>query len=240
VSGPGEVIVAKDEDEHATLAAELLARAIQEAIDARGCARVALSGGNTPAPAYRKLATLDLPWERTEWFWVDERAVPPDSERSNYHNAMRDLGLAARVPPARIHRMPADEPDRDAAAAAYERALRAAFGVARAVAFDAMTLGVGDDGHTASMFPGLPTIGIRDRLVAAVPAQPEKKLEPRLTLTAPVLEQARLALVLCRGASKRPVVAAARAPGPLDEVPSRVTQAIEGRVVWLHDAAAAP
>lgn len=240
MSGPGEVLVARDEEEHSTLAAELLARAIQDAVDARGVARVALSGGNTPAPAYRKLAALALPWERTEWFWVDERAVPPDAERSNYHNAMRDLGLATRVPPARIHRMPADGADLDAAAASYEQALRDAFGVAAAVAFDAVTLGVGDDGHTASMFPGLPTIRIRDRLVAAVPAQPAKKLEPRLTLTAPVLEQARLALVLCRGASKRPVVVAARERGSLDEVPSRVTQSIHGRVVWLLDQAAAP
>jgi 6-phosphogluconolactonase len=239
VSGAGEVIVARDEEEHATLAAELVARAIQDAVDARGVARIALSGGSTPELAYRKVAALALPWERTEWFWVDERAVPPDADRSNYKHATRDLGLAARVPPGRIHRMEADAPDLDAAARGYERALREAFGVAAAVAFDVVTLGVGDDGHTASLFPGMPTVRVRDRLVAAVPAQPDKGLEPRLTLTAPVLEEAKLAIVLCRGAKKQPVVAAARAPGSLDQVPSRLTQSIRGRVVWLLDADAA-
>jgi 6-phosphogluconolactonase len=235
----GELTVADSAEEHAALAGELMTRAIHDAIEARGVARIALSGGTTPAEAYRYVARQRLDWDSTEWFWVDERAVPPDHDRSNYLHALRDLGLAGQKG-ARVHRMPADEPDLEAAALRYEAELRRSFGVAAAVAFDVMTLGVGDDGHTASLFPGMGSVRIDDRLVAAIPAQPEKKLEQRLTLTAPVIAEARLALVLCRGAGKRPFVEKARASGPEDEIPSRVTQRVKGRLVWVLDRAASP
>ncbi len=238
--GAGEVIVAADAAEHAALAAELMARAIDAAIDERGIARVALSGGTTPAEAYRRLAELDLPWERTEWFWVDERAVSPESERSNYKNAAADLALlGGRVPAAMVHRMEADAPRIEEAAARYEAALRRAFGVAGAVAFDVITLGVGEDGHTASLFPGMGTIGVDDRLVVAVPAQPDKGLEARLSLTAPVLHEARLLVVLARGAAKRPVVAKARLGGDEETMPARTLCRAKGRLVWILDREAA-
>lgn len=232
-----EILVAGDRAEHASLAAELLARAITAAVGERGVARVALSGGTTPAEAYRRLAALALPFDHVEWYWVDERGVPPDHERSNYGAAVRDLSLADGQH-GRAHRMEG-EIDLDAGAAAYEARLRRSFGVASAVAFDAMTLGVGDDGHTASLFPGIGAVRIEDRLVAHIHEQPEKKLEARLTLTAPVLLEARLLVVLARGAGKRPVVAAARAPGSEDEVPSRLLQRAKGRVVWVLDREAA-
>jgi 6-phosphogluconolactonase len=241
VSGAGELLVARDADEQARLAAELMARAIDDAVHERGLARLALSGGTTPMDTYRALADLALPWDRTEWFWVDERAVPDDDERSNHRNVTRALRLVEqRVPEERIHRMQADCDDREAAARRYAAALRASFGVASAVAFDAMVLGIGEDGHTASLFPATPAPFIEDRLVAAVDAQPSKGLEARLTLTAPVLRQARLVLVLCRGVSKRAIVEAARAPGPLADVPARLLQLVGGRVVWVVDRAAAP
>src|SRR5262249_3009861 len=153
--------------------------------------------------AYRYLAAQNLDWDKIAWFWVDERAVPPESDRSNYLHAARDLSLLAH-PGTEVHRMRGEEPELDAAARAYETELRQSFGVPSAVAFDVLTLGVGDDGHTASLFPGLGSVHIADRLVAAIPAQPAKKLEPRLTLTAPAIAEARLAVVLCRGAAKRP------------------------------------
>jgi 6-phosphogluconolactonase/glucosamine-6-phosphate isomerase/deaminase len=112
--------------------------------------------------------------------------------------------------------------------------------VARAVSFDAMTLGVGDDGHTASLFPGTGAAMVTDRLVMALGAQPERGLEARITLTAPVLCEARLALVLARGDKKRGPIASAWAPGPLDEVPSRVLSGVTGKLIWLLDKAAAP
>lgn len=236
-AGPGELLVADNVEEHAALAAELLARSIAEAIAARGVARVALSGGSTPEGAYRRLASMNLPWESVEWFWVDERAALPDRPRSNYAAARRDLSLD-RAPPRNVHRMEADDPDLEAAAARYERLLRRSFGVARAAAFDAMTLGVGDDGHTASIFPGLGLTSIDDRLVVAVPPQPMKGLEARLSLTAPVIHEAHLVVVLARGAGKKAIIEAARTPGSEEEIPSRLIQRCSGRVVWLVDQAA--
>ncbi|XYH92442.1 6-phosphogluconolactonase [Sorangium sp. So ce1128] len=239
MNGGEETCVAKDAAELARLGAELMARAIAAAIEARGVARIALSGGGTPSEAYQRLAALALPWEQTEWFWVDERAVAPDHPRSNYGAARRDLA-AARIPEARFFRMEGESADLAEAAARYERLLRARFGVASAVAFDLMTLGIGDDAHTASLFPGTGAVGIEDRLVAAIPAQPDKGLEARLTLTAPVIREARMKLLLARGAGKRGVLEQAKRTGPADEVPARVVRGGAGRLVWLLDSAAAP
>jgi 6-phosphogluconolactonase len=241
----GEVVVARDREELAALASELMARALREAVDRRGVARVALSGGTTPAETYQRLRGYELPFERVEWFWVDERAATKESPRSNFGAAVVDLGssiAAAREPGpmGQFFPMEGEAEDLAAAAARYEALLRDRFGVAAAVAFDAMTLGIGDDGHTASLFPGMGTVRIDGRLVVAVPAQPEKKLEARLTMTAPVIREARLVLVLARGESKRAVVEAARSPGSVDEVPARVVQGAKGRVVWVVDQAAEP
>lgn len=238
MSAAPETLVARDRDEHAALAAELLGRAVDDAVRARGVARVALSGGTTPADAYRRLAALSLPFDRVEWYWVDERGVPPENERSNYAAAARDLSLADGRH-GRAFRMEGER-DLDAAAAAYDSLLRRRFGVASAVAFDAMTLGVGDDGHTASLFPGTGAVAVDDRLVAHVREQPEKKLEARVTLTAPVILEARLAVVLARGAAKRGPVTAARTPGSEEETPARILQRAKGRVVWVLDREAAP
>lgn len=236
-----ETLVAVDDAELAFLAAELMGRAIVEAVDGRGVARVALSGGTGPRGTYRRLAELALPWDRVEWFWVDERAVPPSSERSNFGAANEDLGLDRMpVSSGKVHRMSGEAPDLAAAAAAYERAIRASFGVASAAAFDVMTMGVGDDGHTASLFPGMGSVAVADRLVLAVPAQPEKGLEARLTLTAPVICEARQVLVIAKGANKRDVIVKARSAGPEEEVPSRLLQRARGRVFWILDQAAAP
>jgi 6-phosphogluconolactonase len=237
-AGPGELLVAADVREHAALVSELMARAIWTAVEQRGVARVAISGGSSPSDAHRHLASLELPWPSVEWFWVDERAVPPEHARSNYGSARRDLGLD-RMPPERVHRMEAEAADREAAAVSYERLLRRTFGVAAAVAFDVMTLGVGDDGHTASLFPGLGLTWVDDRLVLAVPEQHSKGLEPRLTLSAPVIHEARLVLVIARGAGKRAMIEAARGPGDVEAIPSRTIQRSKGRVVWVVDREAA-
>lgn len=232
------VMIADDRAQHAALAAELIARAISSAVDERGVARVALSGGSTPSDAYQHLASLALPWEQVEWFWVDERAVDPKSPRSNYAAAARDLQLEGGAH-GKAHRMEGEAPDLAAAAAAYDALLRRSFGIAAAAAFDALILGIGDDGHTASLFPGTGAVKIDDRLVAAIPEQPDKGLEARLTLTAPVIQEARLIVVLARGESKKKVVAAARQGGSEDEVPARIVQRAKGRVVWVLDKEAA-
>lgn len=240
-SAKTENFVANDDEELAAFAAELMGRAIADAVSARGVARVALSGGSTPGPAYRKLATFALPWDRVEWFWVDERAVPPDHERSNFRQAQADLGLdKAPLNQGRVYRMEGEASDLAKAAGDYQGLLRERFGIAGAVAFDVMTLGIGDDGHTASLFPGMGTVNVTDRLVLAVPAQPEKGLEARLTLSAPVICEARVAVVLVKGAKKRPMILDALAQGPLDSIPSRVFTKIKGDLYWVVDKAAAP
>jgi 6-phosphogluconolactonase len=178
-----------------------------------------------------------LPFDRVEWFWVDERGVPPDHSRSNYGNAAKDLSLADSKH-GRAQRMEGER-DLDHAAAAYEALLRKSFGVAAAVAFDAITLGVGPDGHTASLFPGIGAVRIEDRLVAHIRPPPEKQLEDRITITRPVILEARLCVVLARGQAKRAMVAAARASGNEDEVPARILQRAKGSVVWVLDRDAA-
>src|SRR5262249_23036263 len=159
-----ETVVAATAAEHAALAGELMTRAIHETIASRGVARVALSGGSTSTETYRFVARTRSDWDNVERFWVDERAVAPEAASSNYLPAKADLLLAER-PSAGVHSMKAEWPDLEAAARAYEAELRASFGVAQAVAFDVMTLGVGDDGHTASLFPGMGSVAIADRLV---------------------------------------------------------------------------
>ena len=233
-----ESIVAGSREEHAALAAELLARAIQAAVDERGVARVALSGGTTPSETYRYLAGLALPWSQVEWYQVDERAGDPASPRSNYAAAARDLGLDDGAH-GRFFRMESEADDLVSAAKAYEQLLRRTFGVASAVSFDAMTLGIGDDGHTASLFPGLGVVKIDDRLVAAIPEQTAKKLEARISLTAPVIQEARLVVVIVRGEGKRAPVTAARNDGSEDETPARLLRRARGRVVWVLDKDAA-
>lgn len=241
MSAEHETLVAADDAELAALSAELFGRAVVDAVRERGVARVALSGGSTPGATYRKVTTFELPWPSIEWWWVDERAVPPDHDRSNYRAAAEDLGLSRPpVSRGRVRRMRGEVADLAAEAGEYGAELRRSFGVASAVSFDVMVMGVGDDGHTASLFPGMNTVSVTDRLVLAVPAQPAKGLEARLTLTAPVIQEARLILVLAKGAKKREVLLRARSEGPEDEVPSRLMRRAKGRVVWIVDEAAAP
>ncbi|HEU4404760.1 MAG TPA: 6-phosphogluconolactonase [Polyangiaceae bacterium] len=238
----GEVLVAADAESLARLAAHWLRAWALEAVARGGPARIALSGGSTPRAMFRVLAGLPLPWQKTEWFWVDDRAVPADHPRSNYGAARADLFDRVPVPPEQVHPMTPDGPDLDAVARRYEARLAERFGLpgpgGEAPAFDLVLLGIGDDGHTASLFPGEPHVDITDRWVVAVPAAEGR--EARLTLTAPVIAASRRAVMLVQGEAKREPVRQARAPGSAREVPARVTQQIRGELYWLVDAAARP
>lgn len=151
---------------------------------------VALAGGSTPRRLYEALATMEYPWRSVEIFFGDERCVPPDHEDSNYR--MAHEVLLSRVP-ARVHRMPETcDPS------AYEAELATVFGE-ELPSFDLVFLGLGEDGHTASLFPGDPALEERERLVARV----ERPDHPRLTLTLPVLSAARVAAFLVSGEAKR-------------------------------------
>lgn len=187
---------------------------------------IALAGGSTPQRAYERLAIEDLPWETMHFFFGDERAVPPDDPRSNYRMARE--ALLKRVP-AQVHRLRGEDPP-EAAASTYERELRSFLG--QDGRLDLAVLGVGTDGHTASLFPGSPALR-SEQWVEAVWS--ETHGEHRITLTLPVLNAARRKIVLASGADKADVLSRwTRGKSP--ELP---IAKIEGDVLLLVDAAAA-
>jgi 6-phosphogluconolactonase len=238
-TAPGELITPAGPIEAATEAATRIAEALRAAVGVRGYASLALSGGNTPRNAYARLAQQPgVEWSRIHVLWVDERAVAPTDDRSNFRWAKETLLDAAPVPADRVHRMEAERTDAESAAHDYERALRSHVppddhGIP---AVDVMVLGIGDDGHTASLFPGEPTIDIEDRWVAAVPARPGR--EARLTLTAPVIRHARQVVVVLVGEGKHAALGRTwDAQGDIHDTPARILRACLGRVLWIVDEA---
>ncbi len=226
--------------EVAAAAAEVLARAGEAA--ARGSFALALPGGSTPKALYALLAdarrpfAARIPWGRTQVFFGDERHVPPDHPDSNF--GMVRQALLAHVPvlAGNVHRIRGELPDADAAAAAYERELRAALG--EPPALDLVLLGLGEDGHTASLFPGSPALEERERWVAA--PWVERLGARRITLTLPALEAARQVLFLVTGAAKSAALRRAlREPAGAESVPASRVRPRSGRVLWLADRAAA-
>ena len=231
--GPAEVAAAA--------AAEVLARG-GEAVAARGAFALALSGGSTPRALYALLAdprgpfAARMPWKRTQVFFGDERHVPPDHPDSNFRMARRALLAHVPVPAENVHRIRGELPDADGAAAAYERELRAALG--EPPALDLVLLGLGEDGHTASLFPGSPALEERERWVAA--PWVERLGTRRITLTLPALESARQVLFLVTGAAKSAALRRALGePAGAEPVPASRVRPGSGRVLWLADRAAA-
>ena len=184
---------------------------------------LALAGGDTPREMYERLAREPYDWSQTEVFFGDERCVPPAHADSNYGMAHR--ALLSHVDAPRVHRMPGESCD----AAAYERELRAVFG-AGVLLFDLILLGMGEDGHTCSLFPGDAALDERERLVVRV----ERPDLPRLTLTYPVLNAARVAMFLIAGAPKRDALRQLLADG---DVPAARVAARE--TIVIADEAAA-
>ena len=238
-----EVVVVPDA---ATLAREAARRFVDVARDQiglRGRLTLALSGGSTPRALYRLLArppqSGDVDWSRVHVFWGDERTVPPDDDESNYRMAREELLVHVPVPPEQIHRIQGENRP-DQAAASYERELRAAFGLAvgEPPDFGLMLLGIGADGHTASLFPGTRALEETDRLVVenVVP----QLGTTRITVTVPVIAEAANILVLVAGGDKADAVRRAlEAPYDPTQTPSQVIRTAAGRVTWLLDAAAA-
>jgi 6-phosphogluconolactonase len=237
---PGQLVAASDPAQVARDASLRIARALRNAIRKSGVAAMALSGGNTPRDAYANLARESgLDWRKVEVFWVDERAVPPTDDRSNYRWAKSTLLDPAAIPAANVHRMPADGGDLDAAARAYERIVRerVALDGDGVPAFDALVLGVGDDGHTASLFPGEATVDVMDRFVASVPHGDAR--EARLTLTPLPIEHARHVFILAVGEKKRPALERVwAAQGDVRQTPARIVRGCRGAVTWIIDRAA--
>ena len=155
---------------------------------------IALSGGSTPEKVYERLAGTPYPWEEVDVFFGDERCVPADHPDSNFR--MANAALLSRVD-ALVHSMVGCDPD------AYAEELRAVFGDAGPPRFDLAFMGLGEDGHTASLFPGKPALDVTDRWVVGVPESGMPPPHPRMTLTLPVFDAARLSLFLVSGRSKR-------------------------------------
>jgi 6-phosphogluconolactonase len=191
------LVVAADLDGLARLAADRVRVLAGDALAARGRFRIALAGGSTPRALYAHLAAArDLDWARIDVFFGDERSVGPDDPQSNFRMARETLLAPAAVPPENVRRLRGEDPDLESAAFDYENAL----GGPAAPPFDVVLLGMGADGHTASLFPGTAALDERKRLCVAVDV-PQLGTR-RLTLTYPVLEAARDLLFLVAGADK--------------------------------------
>lgn len=225
------------------VAEDSLALALQ-AVAERGRFSVALAGGSTPAALYALWASdyrQRMPWDRTFVFFGDERYVPADDPASNYRMARESLLDYVPIPPAQIFPMRTDYANPDDAARGYEQTLRGFFG-SQSRALDLVLLGLGPEGHTASLFPDSPALQERERWVVApvVPAKPQQ----RLTLTLPILNQARTAFFVVAGAAKREIVRAIRnepdsaAHGGTSQYPAGRIRPVSGQVVWYLDQAA--
>lgn len=172
---------------------------------------IALSGGSTPRRLYQLLATSPrleaFPWAQVHWFWGDERFVPPDDPASNYRMTREAMLARAPVPPDHVHPMPTVGLSPEAAAASYERTLKDFYGADTLAAdrplFDLVLLGLGTNGHTASLFPGMPVLEERHRWVGTMH---DPEAGTRLTLTYPALESSREAVFLVAGADKKAVL----------------------------------
>jgi 6-phosphogluconolactonase len=209
------------------IAARRIARVIEQSVADRGRASVMLAGGSTPRAVYRQLALIQgLPWEKVDIYFGDERAVPPGDLQSNYRLARESRLDAVPIPPAQVHRMPAERPDREAAADEYARRLPERL--------DLVILGLGEDGHTASLFPGSSALKERVRKVLAV-VGPKAPVH-RLTVTPPVIAAAREKIILVTGAGKAGAVAQAL-EGPDQPIQCPAQLARDG--TWVMDRAAA-
>ena len=217
-----EIVVDADP---AAIVADLLAAAAREG------GHVVLTGGSTPALAYELAAERQRDWSRTELWWGDERCVPPEDERSNYGMAKRTLLDQLEVQPSAVHRM-RGELGRDAGAEEYDRELG---DLARV---DLVLLGLGPDGHVASLYPDQPTLDESERRVLGA----EAKLEPyvdRITLTLPMLRAARAIVFLVAGADKAEAAARAFAGEPSRTTPGSLVRAVSGTTTAVLDPAAA-
>jgi 6-phosphogluconolactonase len=241
---PGEVIVAEDADRLLDLLAAELVVAARAAVRRLGDFQLALSGGRTPQPLYERLMYdadfRQLPWIRTHLWLVDERVVPPGDERSNYSMIRETIVEHSGIPPEQVHPMPVDSETGDED---YERTLREVLqwrppGEDR---LDFVLLGMGADGHTASLFPFTGVLEERRRLVCRVTVPPERGVDPpqRLTMTYPILNASRLIAVLVTGADKAQTIR--RVAGGQEStlaLPIRGIMPVGGQLKWFLDRAA--
>jgi 6-phosphogluconolactonase len=236
----GELVACEDAAEIAAVAAYRIAATIEGLQRTQPLVSVALSGGTTPREAYSRLATVkNVDWRRVLFFWVDERSAPKADSRSNYR--MVEDALLSKLPISadQVVRMMADQPDLKLAAQSYEMRLRERLAVSASNVpiIDVLTLGVGADGHTASLFPRDAALSEHRALVIAVEPAPGR--EARLTLTFPMLLNAAHVFVLASGAEKTAALMRAwAAQGDERETPLRGLRNARGTTAWIVDRAA--
>lgn len=221
--------------------AEEIALAAHQAVSDHGRFTWALAGGSTPRTVYELLPSdfyrARMPWSAIQFFWGDERHVPPDHPDSNYRMAREAMLDRVPVPAENVHRVPAELPDAQRAAAEYEATLRAVFALApgELPRFDLILLGLGKEGHTASLFPGGDAVRERERLVVAPWVEAQQTF--RITLTPPVLSHARRTMFLVSGEEKAEALhAVLEGPREPEVYPAQI---VEGNRWWMVDRAAA-
>jgi 6-phosphogluconolactonase len=239
----GEVLVCGDLGEISREAARFFCDLAQQSVQRSGRFAVALAGGSTPKTLYGLLAEQGfrerVDWNRVHLFWADERCVPPSHADSNYGMVRDALLSRVEIPDANVFRMRGEDPP-DAAAAEYESVLRGQFhlGAAEWPRFELVLLGLGDDGHTASLFPGSAATTVVDRLVVATYV--EKIDAHRLTMTFPVINRASNVVFLVSGKSKANALKGVlAAKGDDFEFPARRVNPGDGRLLWIADEDAA-
>ncbi len=243
LSSPAEIRVITTPQELFASAAEEVVRLANQAVAERGRFTIALSGGSTPRSLYNLLATnarATLPWDRMYFFWSDERHVPPTDPDSNYRMAHEAMLSKLPVPSGNVFRVPTENPDAQAVAKEYESTLRKFFQLAAGEIprFDLILLGMGPDGHTASLFPG--TAGLQEDSRLVIANWVEKLKTHRLTFTFPVLNAAHVVAFLVSGTDKAPVLRAVleeKVPG--EQYPAKLVQPTDGKLIWFLDRAAA-
>jgi 6-phosphogluconolactonase len=224
-------------------AAEEIAHFAGEAVCTHGEFTLCLSGGSTPAATYEMLGSkfhFSIDWKEVQFFWGDERCVPPEDAASNYAMTLRMLLSKLTLKPSQVHRIPGEKSPEEAAGA-YEDELRNHFGLGEGEfpRFDLVLLGLGENSHTASLFPGSPAIHESERLALAVEVD-DPTQRHRVTVTPPVINNATRVMFLVAGKAKAQAVwNILKGPRDVDKFPAQVIAPEHGEIVWLLDKAAA-
>jgi len=245
MSAVPDIRIHSDSQAEAEAAAEFVLEVGKEAVRAKGRFLIALSGGATPGILYRALASPPFAdrfdWSRTTFFFSDERCVPPNDPRSNYALADKTLFTPLNITSSQVYRMVGESSDPQAAASEYEQQLRHATKTVSSAqpSLDLIMLGLGEDGHTASLFPGASILHDPQCAIAAV--RSPKDPPNRLTMTLAVINRASVILFLVAGAGKAGVVRAILEPKTEAErqLPASLVKPEEGRLIWFLDRAAA-
>jgi 6-phosphogluconolactonase len=230
-----EIVIVPDFAGVTRRTAELFTEAAERSIASKGRFSAALSGAATPQAFHRLLSEPPfrgrIDWTKTHLFFGDERAVPADDPECNYRMARESLISRVPIPPGNVHRMPADRPDLAAAASEYEAEIRSVIGGTVPV-FDLIHLGIGEDGHTASLFPGGPALAESKRLVVESYAESLKSW--RMTFTLPLINRADCVLFMADGRRKTDAVRRALTEDG-DPVPARFVRPESGKLIWILD-----